>query len=165
MALVRGFQPLIDARSHGAAVTLVEDLRWGRCDIKSVSLLANVLAKEQAVNAGTQEAIFVRDGRVMEGSHTAVMVVREGALIAPPNGPEILPSVTREVVLELASGLGVEIVLRPIRVEELGEIDEMLLLGTSTEVMPVVSIDGRRVGSGRAGPVTRRLQKAWPAGD
>jgi D-alanine transaminase len=145
-------------------VTLVEDLRWGRCDIKSVSLLANVLAKEEAIRAGTHEAVFVREGRITEGSHTAVVAVRNGVLVAPPNGPEILPSVTRDVVLEIAAGLGIEIDLRPIRVDELGLIEEMLLLGTSTEVLPVISVDGRPVGQGGVGPLAQRLQQAWPHG-
>lgn len=164
LALVRRFEPLREARASGIGATLVEDLRWGRCDIKSVALLPNVLAKEEAVRAGEVEAIFVRDGRVIEGSHTAVMVVREGRLVAPPAGPEILPSVTREVVLELAASLGIEIQLRDILRSELGEIDEMMVLGTSTEVMPVVRVDGRPVGDGRVGPLTRRLQGAWPVG-
>ena len=164
MALVRAFEPFIHAQENGASATLVEDLRWGRCDIKSISLLANVLAKEEAVRAGTDEAIFVREGRVIEGSHTAVMVVVDGVLVAPPNGPEILPSVTREVVLELAARLGIEVDLRPIEVAELDRIDEMLVLGTSTEVTPVVRIDGREVGQGVVGPVARRLQAAWPGG-
>ena len=143
---------------------MVEDLRWGRCDIKSVSLLANVLAMQEAVRAGEHEAIFVRDGRVTEGSHAAVMVVRDGVLVAPPNGPEILPSVTREVVLELAASLGIEVQLRPIPRDSLDEIEELMLLGTSKEVMPVIRVDGHPVGSGSVGPVTRRLQHAWPGG-
>lgn len=162
LALVRRFAPLVEERRRGVEVTLVEDLRWGRCDIKSVALLPNVLAKQEAVAAGTHEALFVRDGRIMEGSHTAVMVVRDGALVAPPNGPEILPSVTREVVLELAGRLGIEVVLRPILRAELDEVDELIILGTSTEVMPVIGVDGRPVADGGVGPVTRRLQEAWP---
>ena len=164
LVLVREFYPPIAQQTEGIGVTLVEDLRWGRCDIKSVSLLANVLAMEAAARAGEHEAIFVRDGRIMEGSHTAVMVVRDGVLIAPPNGPEILPSVTREVVLELAASLGIEVQLRTILRRELDEIDELMLLGTSTEVMPVIRVDGECVGTGVVGPVTRRLQDAWPAG-
>jgi len=162
MALVRAFTPQVQVQRNGATATLVEDLRWGRCDIKSVSLLANVLAKEEAVRVGTNEAIFTRNGRVIEGSHTAVMIVVDGVLVAPPNGPEILPSVTREVVLGLALELGIAVDLRPIQVSELERIDEMLVLGTSTEVTPVVRIDGREVGSGKVGPITRRLQEAWP---
>jgi D-alanine transaminase len=164
MALVRRFTPLIRARKNGAHATLVEDLRWGRCDIKSIALLANVLAKEEAVRAGADEAIFTREGRVIEGSHTAVMIVSGGVLIAPPSGPEILPSVTREVVLELAARLGIEVCLRPIEVSELELVDEILVLGTSTEVTPVVRIDGRAVGTGEVGPIARRLQEAWPGG-
>jgi D-alanine transaminase len=162
LALVRSFRPLTEAHRDGVAVTLVEDLRWGRCDIKSISLLANVLAKEDAIRSGTHEAVFVREGRIIEGSHTAVVVVRDGALVAPPNGPELLPSVTRDVVLEIAAELGIDIVLRPIRVDELERIEEMLLLGTSTEVLPAIRIDGLPVGPGTVGPVARRLQRAWP---
>jgi len=164
LVLVRRFPPPTAEQARGVGVRLVEDLRWGRCDIKSVSLLANVLAMEEAARYGEREAIFVRDGRITEGSHTAVMAVRNGALIVPPNGPEILPSVTREVVLELAASLGIELQLRPIPRDELDEIEELMLLGTSTEVMPVIRVDGQPVGSGGVGPVTRRLQDAWPGG-
>jgi len=162
MALVRSFDPPRSEQETGVDVALVEDLRWGRCDIKSVALLANVLAKEDAVRAGAFEAIFVRDDLIIEGSHTAVLAVREGVLIAPPNGPQILPSVTREVVLEMATQMGIGIELRSIERSELGQVDELMLLGTSTEVMGVVRVDGRRVGAGVVGPVTRRLQAAWP---
>lgn len=164
LALVRRFSPPTEEQAGGVGITLVEDLRWGRCDIKSVSLLANVLAMEEAARAGEREAVFVRDGRITEGSHTAVMAVRDGALVAPPNGPEILPSVTREVVLELAASLGIEVQLRSIPREELDQMEELMLLGTSTEVMPVIRVDGQPVGSGDVGPVTRRLQEAWPGG-
>jgi D-alanine transaminase len=164
LALVREFAPLVQQRRDGVSVTLVDDMRWGRCDIKSVALLPNVLAQEEAMRAGTHEAIFVRDGHVMEGSHTAVMLVRNGKLVAPPNGPEILPSVTREVVLELAAALGIGVELRPVPRPEIDQAEELMILGTSTEVMPVVRVDGRAVRGGRVGPVTRRLQEAWPAG-
>lgn len=164
MALVRAFDPPVETQREGASATLVEDLRWGRCDIKSISLLANVLANEEAVRAGTHEAIFVREGRIIEGSHTAVMVVVAGVLVAPPSGPEVLPSVTREVILELAGELGIPVELRPIELSELGDVEEMIVLGTSTEVMPVVRVEGQTVGNGRVGPVTRRLQESWPGG-
>jgi D-alanine transaminase len=164
MALARAFAPFVEQRRTGVSATLVEDLRWGRCDIKSISLLPNVLAKEEAIRAGSFEALFVREGMLLEGSHTAVMAVRDGVLIAPPEGPEILPSVTRELVLALARELVIEVELRPIPRAELPKVTELMVLGTSAEVMPVVCVDGVLVGDGRPGPVTRRLQEAWPAG-
>lgn len=160
-ARARRFERLTKAWRDGVAVITVDDVRWGRCDVKSISLLANVLANDEAKSRGAFEALFVRDGRITEGSHTAVAFVVDGVLRTHPSGTHVLPSVTREVVLGLAVGLDIDVVEEAVERDALDRVDEVLLLGTTTEVMPVIAIDGRPVGVGVVGPVTRRLQEAY----
>ena len=151
------FTPRTDLIAGGVAVITLPDVRWSRCDIKSVNLLPNVLAAQRAAEAGAFEAILVRDGVVTEATRSNVLAVVGGVVRTHPTGPLILPGVTREVVLELASGAGI-----PVREEELGAdelfaAEEVLLTGTTADVTPVVRVDGRAVGEGRPGPVGRRL--------
>ena len=151
------FTPRTDLIASGVAVITLPDVRWSRCDIKSVNLLPNVLAAQRAAEAGAFEAILVRDGVVTEATRSNVLAVVGGVVRTHPTGPLILPGVTREVVLELASGAGI-----PVREEELGAdelfaAEEVLLTGTTADVTPVVTVDGRAVGEGRPGPVGRRL--------
>lgn len=150
-----------DTWDRGVAVVLVPDQRWARCDIKSTALLPNVLANQQAKEAGVEEALFVRDGVVTEGSHTNVAAVFEGRLHTHPEGPYILAGVTRRIVLDLCRELGVPVVERPVLAETLPLADEVVLLSTSSEVLPVVEVDGRPVGDGTPGPVARRLLQAY----
>ena len=151
------FVPRTDLSAGGVAVVTLPDVRWSRCDIKSVNLLPNVLAAQRAAEAGAFEAILVRDGVVTEATRSNVLAVVGGVVRTHPTGPLILPGVTREVVLELASAAGI-----PVREEELGAdelfaAEEVLLTGTTADVTPVVTVDGRAVGEGRPGPVGRRL--------
>ena len=146
----------------GVRTVTSEDQRWKRCDIKSVSLLPNVLAKQQAAASGAFEVLLVDGGgRVTEGASTSSFCVAGGVLKTAPPGPHILPGITREVILELARGLEI-----PVREEfsPLGEYlaaDEVFLCGTATEVLPVVEIDGAVIGCGRPGQFTRRLRTAF----
>ena len=147
-----------DVRERGAACITVPDVRWLRCDIKSIQLLPNVLAKQAAAAAGAIEAIMVRDGVVTEGSHTNVVGVLDGELRTHPTNHLILSGVTRAVVLEIARSLNM-----PVREEAFGERDatrlsELFLVGTTTDVMPVVRLNGAPVGDGKPGPIARRLQ-------
>jgi D-alanine transaminase len=142
---------------HGVDVITVTDLRWGRCDIKCISLLANVLAKQQAVNEGVFEALFVRDGFVLEGSTSNVMMIQRGRLITPPEGPLLLSGVTRLVALQLAGESGVVIEERPIKETELYGAEEVFLTGTIIEILPVVRVSARRIGTGSPGPITSEL--------
>lgn len=146
---------------NGVAAITVPDQRWARCDIKSVALLPNVLAKQQAKEAGAIEALLVRDGMVMEGSHSNFFAVFDGTLHTYPASNYILAGITRAVVLELAAELGIPTRETPVPLARLGGADELFITGTTTEVMPLNSVDGQRVGEGRAGPVTRRLQQAF----
>lgn len=146
---------------EGVAAITAPDTRWSRCDIKSVSLLPNVLANQRAKAAGAFEALFVRDGVVVEGSHSNLFAVVDGALVTYPVSNYILPGITRRLVLDLAAELGIEAQQGFILAERLHDVDELFLSGTTTEVMPVVSVDGRRIGDGRPGPVAQRLQLAY----
>ena len=155
---IREMRPLPQVlRSTGVAVITVEDLRWGRCDIKSLNLLPNVMARQQAKEAGAFEAIFVRRREVTEGAVSNLMLVRDGALITPPQGPSVLSGVTRAVVLGLARKEGLAVQERTVGVDELRGADEIFLTGTTVEILPVVRVDGVEVGAGRPGELTGLL--------
>ncbi len=154
------YSPPEEAWETGVRAILVPDLRWARCDIKSLMLLPNVLASQSAKEAGAYDAILVRDGTITEGSHTSVCAVFDGRLVTHPLTHRILGGVTRDVVLDLCRELDILVRERPIREDELDRAEELMLLGTTTGVMPVVEIDALTVGDGRPGPVTLRLQRA-----
>lgn len=155
---VREFHPLDKSvPATGVEAMTIEDIRWGRCDIKSLNLLANVLARQQAKQAHVFEAILVKEGLVTEGAVSNVMVVCGGAVLTAPEGPRILSGVTRAVVLELAINEGLPIHERGISQAELYGADEVFLTGTTVEVLAVVRVDGKSIGDGRPGPVTQRL--------
>lgn len=143
----------------GVGVITQPDLRWGRCDIKSISLLANVLTRQKAREHGCREAWLVaEDGRVTEGSASNVYIVdRAGRLITHPLGERILGGITRSVLLELARGDGIEVVERPFGLDEVESAREAALTSTSSLVLPVVRVDDRTVGDGTPGPVVGRL--------
>lgn len=144
----------------GVKIIFVPDIRWARCDIKSITLLPNVLANQQAKENGAEEAVFVRDGTITEGTHSNFCAVIDGALVTHPKSDRILAGVTRQVVLDLCRELSIPVREIPIREEELPRADELMLLGTTTEVMPIVQVDERKIGDGNPGPVTRRLLAA-----
>lgn len=150
-------------RARGAAVITMPDLRWGRCDIKSINLLPNVLGKQAAAEAGAFESVFIRDGEVTEGAQTSVFGVIDGELRTHPLTNQILPSITRAVVLELAQAIGVP--AREVAFDEgdLRTIDELFVASTTSDVLPVVTVDGRTVGDGTPGPITRALSDAMQA--
>lgn len=156
------FHPPLEKWEQGVGVILVPDVRWTRCDIKSLMLAANVLANQAAKERGAEEAIFVRDGIITEGTHTNVCAVFAGQLVTHPATNQILAGITRGLVLDLCSRIGIPSRQAPIPVADLPSAGELLLLGTTTQVMPVVQVDGRPVAGGRPGPVTRRLQESFP---
>lgn len=155
---VREMRPLDAAlRAAGVGVITVEDLRWGRCDVKSVNLLPNVMARQRAKEAGAFEAIFVRRGEVTEGTASNVMLVRAGVLVTAPEGERILSGVTRALVLVLARNEGIPVEERTVSVDELRRADEVFLTGTTVEILPVVRVDGALVGTGKPGALTGLL--------
>lgn len=163
------FTPLHDKRASGVGTILLADQRWARCDLKTVNLLPNVLAKQKAVAAGVHEAILMRDGVIMEGAATNFFGVIDGVVRTHPRSNYILPGITREVVLELAHELGLAVREEPMFVDDIPRLSESFLTGTTNDVMPVVAIDGRPVGDGRPGPIAGRLYSAliarWSIGD
>lgn len=152
-----------EARAQGVRAITHPDVRWGRCHIKSINLLPNTLAKQRAVEAGATEAVLVRDGVVTEGASTSVLAVIDGALRTHPDGPSILPGITRDVVLALARQAGVPVQERPVRLAERERFSELFIASTTLDVVPVVTLDGLPVGTGRPGAVTRSLQRAFYA--
>jgi D-alanine transaminase len=149
-------------RTAGAKVITVPDIRWKRCDIKSVNLLANCLAAQQAVEAGCQEAIFYDEHEtITEGAHTSVFGVSEGQLLTAPLEDNILPGITRLLVVDLARDCDIAVIQHAIRLPHLAHLDELFITGTTAEILPVVSVDGRPIGNGQPGPVTTRLAGAY----
>jgi len=156
--------PAAELYARGADVVTVSDIRWARCNIKSIGLLANVLAKQQARDAGAVEALFVRDGYVLEGATSNVIIIKSRCLITPPEGPLLLSGVTRKVVLGLAQEAGVAVKEQPVAEDELYGADEIVLTGTTIEVLPIARVNGRPVGSGAPGPVARLLMARFREG-
>jgi D-alanine transaminase len=146
----------------GLSVVSVPDLRWKRRDIKSLSLLAQVLAKQAASEAGAHEAWMVEDGFVTEGgSSSAFIITKAGAIVARPLSPAILPGITRQALLRLAEEEGLSIEERLFTLEEAYDAAEAILTSASNFVVPVASIDGRPVGTGKPGAMTRRLRALY----
>ena len=150
-------RPSMERWQQGFDAVTVPDQRWARADIKAIALLPNVLAQQAAVDAGVTDAIFVRDGMALEGSHANLFAVFGGVLTTSPRSNYILHGVTREFVIELAGELGIPVVQRVFTLSELYAADEVFLSGTTTEVRPSVKVDGREIGDGRVGPVSRAL--------
>jgi D-alanine transaminase len=154
------FTPNKAQREQGATALTYPDIRWSRCDLKTVNLLGAVLAKQHAVAGGSLEAVFIRDGAITEGSHTNVFGVIDGELRTYPRSNYILPGITRDVVLELAVEEGVAVREAPIFQQEIGRLDELFVTGTTSDVTPIVQLDGRPIGSGKPGRITRTLMAA-----
>ncbi len=146
---------------HGVKIILVPDIRWARCDIKSVALLPNVLVSQQAKERDAGEAVFVRDGVITEGAHTNFCAVFDGQLMTHPRTNYILAGITREVVLTLCRELSIPFREFSVFASDLKEADELMILGTTTEIAPVIQVEDWQVGDGKPGPVTRKLQQAF----
>jgi D-alanine transaminase len=149
-------------RQAGAKLLSHPDLRWKRCDIKTTNLLANCMATEAARRAGGHEAVLVdASGLVTEATHTSLLWVRNGRLEGTPEGHEILPGTTRQLVLRLVERIELPFVEARVTLDELKAADEVILVGTTTEVVPVVQVDQAPIASGRPGPVAGRLWDAY----
>lgn len=161
VVIARSFKTNTAGHANGVKAITTPDQRWARCDIKSVSLLPNAMAKQKAAEAGAYEAIFVRDGYAIEGSSTNFMAVIDGEIRTYPMCNYILGGITRDVVLDLARQLGYTVREEGIPVDALSRCSEMWVTSTTSEVMPIVEIDGKVVGDGRPGPVARALLEAF----
>ena len=155
--------PPPDLLAKGAAIITTPDQRWARRDIKCISLIANVLAKQQAAEQGAYEAWLIDDdGMVTEGSSTTAWIATaKGELVTRPNGVEILPGITRSVVIDLVKELGLTLQLRPFSRDEALTAREAFIASTSNFVLPITRIDGHPVGEGKPGPIAARLRAAY----
>ena len=144
-------------------VMATEDKRWHRCDIKSTALLANVMANEEAIAAGFAENLLVRKGYFTEGSHSSLFFVKYGVLHTHPEGPEILSGVTRAEVINICADLNIKVVEKAVHIDELVEVDEIFVTGTTTQIIPVSSIThkNKKVYTASKDSITRKLQKVF----
>jgi D-alanine transaminase len=154
-------RPTPERWERGFSAALVPDRRWSRVDVKTICLLPNPLTFQDALEAGADDALLVRDGVAIEGAHMNFWGVFDGVAATHPKTNYILPGITRGVVLEVARDNGIPVEERPIQVEELAHADELFFTGTTGEVRPCVELDGRKVGDGTVGPVTRALSAGF----
>ncbi len=148
---------------QGVAVVSLADNRWLRCDIKSTSLLGNVLLRQAAAEAGAAECLLFRDGYLTEGSASNIFAVRSGVVLAPPKSHLILPGITYDVTLDLAQRGGIPTEVRAVSEAETRSADELWLSSSTREVLAITTLDGQPVGTGRPGPVFRRMHAIFQA--
>ena len=157
-AMVNEIKPVDPVRlEQGIDAITIADFRWKACDIKSISLIANVMLRLQANQENATDAIMVRDGVVTEGTASNIFIVRDGVLVTPPKSDCLLPGITRDLVIELARKHDIEVQERDINEDELMQADEVWLTSSTREIAPVVSINKQTVGEGIAGPVWRKV--------
>ncbi len=161
-AYVSASEPLPPSfMDQGVAAVTAADTRWARRDIKSTALLANILLKKLAADAGAFETIMLENGELTEGSSTTVHVIRDGVIYTPPNGHHILPGTTRDVVGELAARLQLRSESRRVTESELRTADEIWLAFATRGVLPVTQLDGAAIGNGKPGPLFERISAAF----
>ncbi|UZR27505.1 D-amino acid aminotransferase [Methylococcus mesophilus] len=153
--------PIAPVPFAGVRAITLDDIRWRWCNIKAITLLPNVLLRQEAVDRGCAEAVLVRDGRVTEGTASNVFAVIDGVIVTPPKGPELLPGITRDLVLELVQAEGLPARERAISLAEFAGADEIWITSSTREVLPVVELDGRPVGRGTPGPVWERVSALY----
>ncbi len=146
-----------EVAKHGVAAISLPDIRWQRCDIKAITLLPNILLRQQAVDRGAVEAILVRDGLVNEGAASNLFIVKGGELITPPKGAYLLPGITRDLVLELAAAHAIAYREAAITPQDLADAEEVWLTSSTREILPVTRLDERAVGDGKPGALWRRM--------
>ncbi|CAE6517479.1 D-alanine transaminase [Nitrosomonas nitrosa] len=145
----------------GIPAITARDNRWGRCDIKAISLLPNVLLRQLAIDSGAMETILLRDGYLTEGAASNIFIVKNHVLLTPPKSHLMLPGITYDVVLELAQGHAIPYEIRAVSEQEIRLADEILLTSSTKEVMPIVSLDGKPVGTGEPGPIYKQLSQCY----
>lgn len=156
-------RPSAKSRAEGLRVISILDERWLHCDIKSVSLLGNVLAKQAAVNAGVDEVIQFRDGNLTEAASCNIWVIKDGKLIAPVKDHLVLEGIRYGLLEELCAEIGIPFELRVVPRAEVESADELLLSSATKEIMPIVNLDGKSVGTGKPGEIYQRLSAAYDA--
>lgn len=159
--LIPATNAAINAR--GIAAITQDDYRWERCDIKAITLLANVLLRQAAIDVGATDAILIRNGLAMEGAASNLFMVRDGTIITPPQSQYLLPGITRDLILELAKTNGLPCAIMPIPVNELGLAEEIWLTSSVREIMPVIQLNGVKVGCGVPGPHWQGINQLYQA--
>ncbi len=149
--------PTIEEKRRGIHAITLDDPRWEHCSIKAITLLANVMARHEAADAGAQEAILIRDGAATEGAASNLFIVKEKLLITPPKSDSLLPGITREIVLELAKQHGIPYAEASISADDLQSADEIWMSSSTKEILPVLKLNGQRVGNGAAGKIWEEM--------
>ena len=152
--------PSAEQLASGIAAVSAADIRWLRCDLKTVSMLANCLLRQHAIDHGCMETVLFRDSFLTEGAASSIFVCKDGVLLVPPKSHLMLPGVTYDVVLELARRHGMKHEVREVLEAEVRTADELWMTSSTKEVLPITSLDGRAVGDGKPGPMGRQMY-AW----
>jgi D-alanine transaminase len=155
--------PTAEQVERGVAVVTAIDERWLHCDLKTISLLGNVLARQRATDAGAVETVLFRNGFLTEASASNVFIVRDGVILGPPKDNQILPGITYDAAFELARGGGLAVEVRPISRDEVLAADEMWLSSSTKEVLAVTTVDGKSFAGGSPGPVFRKMRELFQA--
>ncbi|WP_246598859.1 aminotransferase class IV [Methylogaea oryzae] len=169
-ALPAQYQPTVFAmcspivsfdRAAGIKAVVLDDIRWKLCHIKSIALLGNILLRQEAVDQGAAEAILARDGLVTEAAAANVFALLDGVLVTPPKGPELLPGITRDLILEIAQENGIAAREGDISLDVLRSAEEIWVTSSTREIVPVIELDGKPVGNGQAGAAWRRMDALY----
>jgi D-alanine transaminase len=153
--------PFINEFVQGIRVILREDIRWHRCDIKSIMLLPNVLLFQEAVENNARECFFIRDGCFTESTHSNIFGVKSGVIYTYPDSNRILPGITKKVIFQICNRIGITITETPVKADDFRNYDEFFISGTGSEVMPVIQLEDTTVRDGKPGPLTRRIQQEF----
>jgi len=154
-------EPFIEEMRKGVRIMTREDIRWLRCNIKSIALLPNTLLFEDVAQQGAFECMLVRNGMVTEASHSNILAVKNGIVYTHPDSNLILSGITKSVVIRLCNEHNIQVIEEPVKAAEIKIYDEWFMTGTGSEIIPVVQIDDIIIGNGKPGPVTRQLQKEF----
>lgn len=157
------FTPHKELHEKGVDVVTVSDVRWSRCNLKTVNLLPNTLAKQEARERGANSAVMIRDGVITESPNANIFAVKDGVLRTYPATNYILNGITRQAVLAIAEEEGIEVNLQPVGEHELFEMDELFFTGTTTDIQPINNVNGRAIGSGKPGSVCKKIQAIYNA--
>ena len=152
--------PSAERLATGIAAVSAADIRWLRCDLKTVSMLANCLLRQHAIDHGCMETVLFRDSFLTEGAASSIFVCKDGVLLVPPKSHLMLPGITYDVVLELARRHGMKHEVREVLEAEVRSADELWMTSSTKEVLPITALDGRPVGDGKPGPMGRQMY-AW----
>ncbi len=159
-AMVSNINPHTD-ENHGLKALSMEDSRWKLCDTKAITLLANVLLRQNAVDQGCAEAILFKDGNLTEGAASNVFAVIDDVLMTPPKSPAILPGITRDIILEIARKNNIPCSEQAISEAELTKASEIWITSSTREIIPIVELDGKKIGTGKPGPMWKTFFKLF----